>query len=164
VAVVGRPPRNGFIQEEAGFRVVTTALEIAHDVDRMLSGAWDKGPVAALVTSPNTQVRMIPLQEEVLYSLRSAPPTRCFAACVSSLGHATDLGQRTNGRARIRITLAVTCCSTAVVIRHRDGSVVSATDVIDGELHDALRRFAKLAQCDTCGASAEQRWRVTALE
>ena len=129
-----------------------SAHEFACEVDRVLSGEWKRGAVIALRGGTADRAVIVSVEEDIFRALMVVPTMRSVAACVSSLGYATDLRQPATPSNRIRFTLAVSCCLTAAVIRHRDGRVMSAIGDVDGELHDALRGWAELTACTSCEA------------
>lgn len=129
----------------------STAREAASYLDSWLRHERDERAVLALFRTNEARPDVIQLEGELLEALQARPRQRCTAACVSCLGSATDLHWPERPRVRIRVTLAVACCTTAALIRYRDGRVLPGTEV-DGDFYTALRGTVELEPCGSCGS------------
>ncbi len=100
--------------------------DAAAAVDARLRGSWTGSALLVLFRSDEPVPEVLPLDGDPLAALQAGSWGSCVVAAVSALGHATDLRRRSEQRERVRVTLAVGCCSTAAVIRRSDNRAVSS--------------------------------------
>jgi hypothetical protein len=139
---------------------VLAAEHAAAAVDSNYHDTWSGESVLVLFHSTAEEPEIVSLGEGPISALR-AGSWSCVAASVSAVGHATVLEGRQRPRERIRVTLSVSCCSVAVVIRHSDGRV-AGSQAASGELYDALRQAIALEPCAECVDGARRQHRGSA--
>lgn len=82
-------------------------------------------------------------------TLGPPPPAAVSAVALSATGRAVRLDPTVQEDALVRVTVAITCCTTAVVVR-RDSGVVDRSGCADGRLVDLLRSWAEPYPCASC--------------
>jgi len=129
----------------------TTILDLpailAAEADEALADEWESAPVAGFLLRGQsvTEIRLVSLTEPVELGRR---PVQATAAVLSALGWASQAG--IDARERIRMTVAVTCCGSAGVMRWPERPA-SVAEQIDGALVGDLRRWAGLACAHLAG-------------
>jgi|GEM_PF-5202048 len=123
----------------------TTVLDLpailAAVVDEALADEWGSPPVAGFLLRGQcaTEIRLVSVTEPVALGLM---PMQATAAVLSALGWASKAVS--DARERVRMTVAVTCCGSAGVMRWPERPA-SVAEQIDGALVADLRRRAGLA-------------------
>jgi hypothetical protein len=138
-------------------RSVLTAEHVAATVDSEFRDTWSADAILALFHSAAEEPEIVPLGAEPISALR-AGSWNCVVASVSAAGYATVLDGQPRPRERIRVTLCVSCCSVAIVIRYSDGRV-AGSQAASGELYDALRQVIAFEPCAECFDSAHRQCR-----
>lgn len=127
---------------------------LAISVDEALADRWtDVGStlaVAGMDGRPPTAEDLVSLGRDPVQALRSVPKTRCVAACLTSVGSAVRLDlPTTEHHLPVRATVAVTCCDTITLLRHRGGGVQRSVRS-RGAVIEMLRTWADLRPCEGC--------------
>lgn len=86
---------------------------------------------------------------EVALAAEPPPSGPVGAVAISAPGHAVRLDRTTEIQLGVQVTVAVTCCTTAAIVRHDDGRL-EHSDRSDGVLLDLLRAWAQPAPCRSC--------------
>jgi hypothetical protein len=125
----------------------TRARDVAAHVDQLLAEGWEVGP-RLVALEPDNAIVLEPVDEPVEAAIAHLGRKCAAVACLSALGHVTADGCDGDHRQRARITIAVTCCEVATVIRLEDGTA-QATGEASGALVAVLRSWARL-DCSSC--------------
>jgi hypothetical protein len=125
------------------------AQEAAAAVDARLRESCTGSALLVLFRNARPDPEVLPLDGDLLAALQAGAWGSCVVAAVSALGHATDLRRHGEQRERVRVTLAVGCCSTAAVIRRSDDGLISSSEA-EGEFCTVLRRAVRLEPCNLC--------------
>lgn len=129
------------------------AQHLAAHVERKCFDSWNEGPQVALLPREHDNVESVVLRsisEPADVSIAGLQREPAAAACMTALGHAAPSGAGVPLRRRVRVTVAVTCCSASSIVRSFDGGV-ARSDEAEGPLVDALRSLAGLGCC-SCSA------------
>jgi hypothetical protein len=120
------------------------------------AGSFTADWVAAVATSARGG-DLVPLvferSGELALALEPLPRGPVAAVAISARGDAVRLDRTTEVRVGVRVTVAVTCCTTAGIIRHDNGRVEHA-DRTDGVLADLLRSWARPDPCPCCSTDS----------
>ncbi len=125
----------------------TTILDLpailAVEMDRNLANEWAAPPLSGFLPegSPASDLCLVHLTEPAEANLCRLDPVRGTAAVLSALGYASM--NEGDAPIRVRLTVAVTCCGCAGILREQRG-VAASTQAIAGSLVEHLRRWASL--------------------
>ncbi len=131
----------------AAANLTVRAVErLASALDQIVAERWDD--LAATYA-------WIPRADRDLDLRVGAPQvTKAAAVAVTSVGTSRRIGGGDPAETPIRVTISVSCCHVAAVVRHLDGRVEHAT-CAEGATVTMLRQWASLEACSGCVSPSE---------
>lgn len=121
---------------------------LASEIDRHFCQSWNKTE-PAFGWIGNTSGGPLGQQSDTQLCFGFPPECCVTAIAVTALATAVDSQRYEKRIAPVRITLAVSCCESAVFLRSPDGRVLHSSDA-KGVLTRLLRGWAILEKCLQC--------------
>lgn len=129
------------VDADSALRLADALSDLAGDcsADADTTIAWlDSAPRAACPGGQAAQLRLGP-----------PPDHPVLAVGFTSRGAAQRIAPEDEEKHLVRVTLAVSCCRTAVVLGRPDGRILHSNQA-DGTTVTVLRQSAMLQRCDEC--------------
>lgn len=121
-----------------------TAERLAAALDRLAAQRWD-----------DTTATYACIQLDGGFDLRvgTLPETRALAVAVTAVGMSRRIDGDGLRKHAVRMTVSVSCCEVAAIVRHPDGRSEYARRA-EGVTVATLRTWASLEPCATCDPNA----------
>lgn len=125
---------------------VRTVERLASALDQVVAERWDDLDA--------TYASIHGLNGDFDLRIGAPPSTKAAAVAVTCVGTSRHVDGGAAGATLVRVTVSVSCCQVAGVVRHLDGRLENSAGV-EGTTVAMLRQWASIETCSGCALESE---------